>query len=75
MELGEDSTNLVCISTHVGLYRYTWMSFGASSAPSKCQETMNKILQGLNKVGCIMDDIIISGHSDEKHLSNLQAIY
>ena len=74
MELGEDSRNLVCINTHIGLYRYPRMPHGISSAPSTCQETMDKILRGLNKVGCIMDDIIITGHSDEEHLSNLQAV-
>ena len=74
MQLGENSRNLVCINTHVGLYRYTRMPYGISSAPSKCQETMDKILQGLNKVGCIMDDIIITGQTDEEHMSNLEAV-
>ena len=74
MELDESSRNLVCINTHVGLYRYTRMPYGISSAPAKCQETMDKVLQGLNKVGCIMDDIIITGASDEEHLSNLRAV-
>ena len=74
MELDESSRNLVCINTHVGLYRYTRMPYGISSAPAKCQETMDKVLQGLNKVGCIMDDIIITGASTEEHLSNLRAV-
>ena len=74
MELDESSRNLVCINTHVGLYRYTRMPYGISSAPAKCQETMDKVLQGLNKVGCIMDDIIITGSSQEEHLSNLRAV-
>ena len=50
------------------------MPYGILSAPAKCQETMDKVLQALNKVGCIMDDIIIIGASTEEHLSNLRAV-
>ena len=49
----------------IGLYRYTRMPYAISSAPAKCQETMVKVIQGLN---------IIIGSSQEEDLSNLRAV-
>ncbi|CAC5386274.1 unnamed protein product [Mytilus coruscus] len=44
-----------------GLYRYTRLPFGAASSPAIFQEFMDKVLEGLDGVGCILDDLIITG--------------
>ncbi|CAC5419149.1 unnamed protein product [Mytilus coruscus] len=44
-----------------GLYRYTKLPFGAASSPAIFQEFMDKVLEGLDGVGCILDDLIITG--------------
>ncbi|CAC5392594.1 unnamed protein product [Mytilus coruscus] len=72
--LCENSRNLVTINTHLGLYRYTRLPFGAASSPAIFQEFMDKVLEGLDGVGCILDDLIITGKSDEEHLKNLELV-
>ena len=73
VELSEDSKKYVAINTHVGLFTYTRMPFGISSAPAIFQATMDKILHGLN-VGCYLDDIIVTGKNDIEHLQNLERV-
>ncbi|CAC5381590.1 unnamed protein product [Mytilus coruscus] len=72
--LCENSRNLVTINTHLGIYRYTRLPFGAASSPAIFQEFMDKVLEGLDGVGCILDDLIITGKSDEEHLKNLELV-
>ena len=35
---------------------------------------MDQILQGMGKVTCFLDDILITGNSDEEHLMNLSEV-
>lgn len=74
--LNESSRNLVAINTHLGLYRYTRLPFGAASSPAIFQECtcMDKILEGINGIGCILDDLIITEKNDEEHLQNLESV-
>ena len=52
LPLDEDSRKYVTINTQKGLYQYTRLPFGAASAPSIFQRTMENLLQGIPKV-CI----------------------
>ena len=72
--LDESSREYVTINTHLGLFRYLRLPYGVASAPALFQETMDKILNGLDHVGCILDDIIITGVDDDEHLRNLEAV-
>lgn len=74
VEVEEGSREYLTINTQLGLYRYTRLPFGVSSAPAIFQECMDKILAGLSGVGCYLDDIIITGKDDEEHLENLQKV-
>ena len=74
MELDNFSRDLVTINTHQGLYRYTRLPFGAASAPAIFQRTMDTILQGLDKVVCYIDDILLTGVDDNDHLKTLEAV-
>ena len=69
--LDEVSRKYVVVNTHHGLYRYTRLPFGIASAPALFQRVMDQILQGMEKVTCYLDDILITGTSDEEHLMNL----
>ena len=52
------------------------MPFGVASAPAVFQETMEKVLQGLNMVVlCYIDDILVTGKTDEEHLMNLEKVF
>ena len=74
MILDKDSRVYVTITTHLGLFRYTHLPFWIVSAPAIFQRTMDTILQGLPHVQCYIDDIIITGSSEEKHLHNLEEV-
>ena len=62
------------INTHKGLYQYTRMPFGISSAPAIFQRVMDTILQGLSNVLCYLDDILITGATDQEHVRNLEEV-
>ena len=72
--LDDVSRNLVTINTHHGLYRYTRLPFGIASAPAIFQKTMDSILQGMEGVACFLDDILVTGSSEEEHLKNLESV-
>ena len=72
--LEPESRKYVTINTHRGLYQYNRLPFGVASAPAVFQQTMDKILEGLPMVVVHIDDILITGRTDEEHLENLEKI-
>ena len=73
MHVDEKSRELLTIITHKGLYRYCRLPFGITSAPAIFQRAMDQILSGLSGVQCYLDDILVTGKTDEEHLTNLDA--
>ena len=47
---------------------------GLAPAPAMFQKVMDTVLQGLPKVMCYLDDILVTGSTDEEHLSNVEAV-
>lgn len=74
LPLDDKSRQFLVINTQRGLYEYTRLPFGVASAPSIFQKTMDTILQGMNGVICYLDDILISGKTEEEHLDNLRRV-
>ena len=74
LPLEEKSRKLVTVNTHRGLFRYTRLPFGVASAPAIFQKLMDSILQGIPRVICYIDDILITGVSDQDHLQNLSLV-
>ena len=74
MELDKDSQGYLTINTSRGLYQYTRLPFGVACAPGLFQQAMDQILQGLPRVLCYQDDILITGVDDKDHISNLKAV-
>jgi hypothetical protein len=74
LEVDDESKQLMTINTHKGLYRYNRLLFGIASAPAIWQRTMDQVLNGLGGVQCMLDDMIITGSSDEMHLHNLRNV-
>ena len=72
--LDESSREYLTINTHKGLYEYTRLPFGVSSAPSIFQRTMENLLQGIEKLAIYIDDILITGRTEEEHLCNLDEV-
>ena len=69
--LDDSSKELLVINTPKGLFRYTRMPYGISSAPGIFQRFMENVLQGLSQVIVYIDDILITGGSEEDHLKTL----
>ena len=74
MMLDEESRKFVVINTHKDLYQYTRMPFGISSAPAIFQRAINSIFQDLPKVLCYLDNILITGATDQEHICNLEEV-
>ena len=74
LQLEESSQQYVTINTHQGLYQYTRLPFGIASAPANFQRLMDTILQGVPGAVCYIDDILITGKSEEDHLKNLKEV-
>jgi len=74
LKLDEVSQELVTINTFKGLYKYKRLPFGVVSAPAIFQCTMETILQGVPMVCVYLDDIFISGKTDQEHSSNLNEV-
>ena len=74
MLLDEDSTKLVTVNTHKGLYQFMRLPFGVASAPALFQRAMDGILQGIPHVVCYLDDILITGATAAEHAANLEEV-
>ena len=71
LPLDEASQQHVVINTHKGLFKYHRLPFGVSTAPSIFQRCMDSVLQGLEGVVAFIDDILVTGETEEEHLQNL----
>ena len=67
ISLEEDSKKYVVVNTHKGLYQYNRLPYGISSAPGIFQHTMECLLQGIPHVVVYLDDILITGQTQEDH--------
>ena len=65
--LAEESRQVTTFVTHRGLYRYTRLMFGVTSAPEKYQQIIRDVLRGCEGVIIIADDLVIHGNGVEQH--------
>ena len=72
--LEEGSRQYVVINTQKGLFRYTRLPFGVSSAPGIFQRVMESLMQGLPGVTVSIDDILVAGATEEEHLKRLEDV-
>ena len=72
--LEESSKKYVVFNTHKGLFQYTRLPYGISSAPGIFQRVIENVLQDIPGVATYLDDILITGSSDETHLETLEEV-
>ena len=75
MLLNPDDKKYTTVNTHLGLFQYKRLSFGIASAPAIFQSQMEKILQGIPKAVCYLDDVLITGKDDSEHLATLEKVF
>ena len=69
------SRDLTAFVTHAGVFRYTRMPFGLSSAPSCFQKVMSTILAGLPGTAVYLDDIIVHAPDQATHDARLHSVF
>ena len=74
MRLEETSAQYLTINTHQGLYQQTRLSFGVASALAIFQRAMDTILQGVDGTKCYIDEILVTGTTDDQYLNRLKEV-
>lgn len=72
--LSASSQDLTCINTHRGLFKFTRLVFGLSSAPAIFQRAMECLLAGLEGTVFFLDDILVTGENTSVHKERLTAV-
>ena len=75
LPLDDESKEYVVINTHKGLFRYTRLPFGVSSAPGIFQQVIESVLQEIPGVIPYLDDILVSGTTEKEHLKTLDQVF
>lgn len=74
VELDDESKQYLTINTPKGLYQMNRLPYGIASSPAIFQRIMDQILQGLPKVVCYLDDILITGSTEAEHWENVEQV-
>ena len=74
VELEECDRKYTTVNTPKGLYRYTRIPFGISSAPAIFQRIMETTLAGIEGVLVYLDDITVTAPDDEEHVRRLRKV-
>ena len=74
LPLAAESRKYVTINTHRGLFTYTRLPYGVSVAPSIFQRVIDSLFQWMPNVLVYIDDILITGKTEEDHLHTLEQV-
>ena len=74
LKVAEEHRSLLTINTHRGLFRYRRLAFGVSSAVGIFQREMERLLAGIPGIFIYLDDILLSGRSDDELLVRLEQV-
>ncbi|XP_062542480.1 uncharacterized protein LOC134210451 [Armigeres subalbatus] len=74
-ELDEESREICAISTNKGVYKMNRLPFGIRPASGIVQRELEKLLCGIPGVQNFLDDVLVTGATDEEHLRNLAKVF
>ena len=70
----EDSRDILTINTSRGLLRFSRLPFGINSSVGIFQREIEKVLQGIPDVIVFLDDVLVSGKTQDEHLKTLEKV-
>ena len=73
IKLSRESALLTTFITPFGRFCFNRLPFGITSAPEHFQKRMSMILTGLEGIVCMVDDVLVSGKTQEEHDKRLEA--
>ena len=71
----ENSSKLLSINTHRGLYKFDRLVFGIKVAPAIFQQVMDTMLGGFDFTFAYRDDFVISSKTKELHREHLNKVF
>lgn len=71
----DDSSKLLCISTHIGLFKFNRLAFGIKVAPAIFQQVIDTLLSGLDFTIGYLDDILIRSQNVEQHRDHVFQVF
>ena len=74
MPVRQEDQQFLVVNTHRGLFQFTRMSNGLSSAAAVWQRYIEAILAGIPGVEVVVDDIVVTAPTDNEHLQRLEAV-
>lgn len=74
MKLSKESQEMCYLNTPSGLVRMLRLPYGVASSPALWQREMDRLFKGTRGVKCLLDDIIITGSSEEEALARLNSV-
>ena len=75
IEVEENSSKLLCINTHRGLYTCNRLAFGVKVAPAIFQHVMDAMLGDLDFTTVYLDDILITSKSVIEHRKHIMCVF
>lgn len=74
IELDDESSSMLTINTHRGLFKVNRLAYGISSAPAIFQRTLEGLVKDIPNVIVYLDDLLITGETEEAHLETLEKV-
>ena len=74
LELTPESRKFTTINTPKGLFQYKRLPYGVNAAAQLFQRTIEGVLTDCKGAKAYMDDVLVSGDTDETHLKNLHKV-
>ena len=75
MEVDDECSKVLTISTHKGLYNLDRLPFGLKVIPSLFQRVMDTMLAGLDFVIVYLDDILIKSENSDQHCDHIKEVF
>ena len=73
--LHEDSRDITTFCSHIGLFRYKRLMYGAKCFPEIYQAEIQSLVQDCPKAANLADDIIIHGSDKAEYDANLIRVF